>query len=134
MVYTHAMSILEGSPLVRVAVQGLDRCMMNGDDFPQDRVLRRLIGLRADFEQLYIDTIAIGIDEGAFSSGTDARLAAKWVLGAVNWMVIWVKPMKRAKRPSTGIASGAADFILRGLGGTPSKEIGRASCRDRGGQ
>src|SRR3546814_5679726 len=60
MVYTHAMSILEGKPLVRIAVQGLDRYMMNGDDFSKDRVLRRLSGLRADREQLYVDKIAIG--------------------------------------------------------------------------
>jgi hypothetical protein len=62
-----------------------------------------------------------------FPATTDASLAAKWVLGMVNWMVIWAKPNKRTKRSKTEVASAAADFALSGLLGAAKDSMSAAS-------
>lgn len=107
--------LLEGSPLVRVAIQGLERYMMASDGSPLDRLARQLVGLRAEFEGICIEVIERGTREGAFPADTDARLSVKWVLGVVNWMVVWVSPGKPASRSAETVARSAADFALAGM-------------------
>lgn len=116
-VYEQALINIEGSPMNRVAIQGLERYMLRLDENPMDKLTRRLVGLRADFEHIYIDVIERGVREGVFPADTDASLSAKWVLGVVNWMVIWASPKKKPKRAREEIARSAADFALSGVVG-----------------
>ncbi|CAN5135999.1 TetR/AcrR family transcriptional regulator [soil metagenome] len=116
-VHEQAMINIEGSPMNRVAIQGLERYMLRLDDSPMEKLTRRLMGLRADFEAIYIEVIELGVREGVFPVDTDASLTAKWVLGVVNWMVIWASPTKKPKRAREEIARSAADFALAGVVG-----------------
>lgn len=114
-VYEQALINLEGSPMIRVAIQGLERYMLRLDENPMDKITRRLVGLRADFETIYIELIERGVRDGLFPADTEASLCAKWVLGVVNWMVVWASPKKKAKRAREEIARSAADFALSGV-------------------
>jgi AcrR family transcriptional regulator len=119
LVHEQVTIILEGSPIMRVATQGLERFMLRLESGPTDKVARRLLNLRADFEAMYADLIRSGVDEGLFPASTDPQLSAKLALGVVNWMVIWASPRKRAKRTAETISSSAANFVLAGLRGLP---------------
>lgn len=114
-VHEQALINIEGSPMNRVAIQGLERYMLRLDDSPADRMTRRLMALRADFEAIYIDVIERGVRDGLFPADTDAGLTAKWVLGVVNWMVIWASSKRKPRRAREEIARSAADFALAGV-------------------
>lgn len=114
-VHEQALINLEGSPINRVAIQGLERYMLRLDENPMGKLTRRLLGLRTDFERIYIDVIERGVREGVFPADTDAGLSAKWVLGVVNWIVIWASPRKKPKRARAEVARDAADFALAGV-------------------
>jgi len=117
MAQAQAMLNLEGQPMIRVAIQGLERYLMDLGDGPLDKLTRRLIALRSDFEHIYRQAIEEGVRTGAFPADTDASLSAKWVLGTINWIVVWASPRKRPRRPRESIAASAADFVLAGLRG-----------------
>lgn len=114
-VHEQASINIEASPLNRVSNQGLERFMLRTDDDPSGKLTRRLLGLRAEFEQIYVDIIERGAREGVFPADTDAALVAKWVLGMVNWIVVWASPKKKAKRGRDEVARSAADFALAGV-------------------
>jgi len=114
-VHEQALINLEGSPLNRVAIQGLERFMLRLEDGPLDKVARRLLTLRAEFEAIYVELIRAGMARGLFPADLDPSLNAKWALGVVNWMVVWASPRSRAKRAPDTIARSAADFVLAGL-------------------
>jgi hypothetical protein len=56
--------------------------------------------------------IAAGIRTGEFVSG-DAALAARAMLGALNWSVQWFSP--EGPLSSAEIAEGLAGYLIRGL-------------------
>lgn len=116
-VHEQALINLEGSPITRVAIQGLERFMLRLDGRPADKIARRLLNLRSEFEAIYVGLIEQGVSQGLYPADTDAKLSAKWILGVVNWMVVWSSPRKRAKRSAETIASSAANFALAGLRG-----------------
>lgn len=115
MARSQALLNLEGAPMIRVAIQGLERYLMNAGNGPLDKLTRRLIGRRAEFEEMYREVIGRGVREGVFPAGTDVSLSAKWVLGAINWIVVWASPGKRPGRSRDAIAGSAADFVLGGI-------------------
>jgi hypothetical protein len=88
---------------------------MNRGDDPLDKLTQRLIGRRAEFEQVYKDVISRGVREGVFPEGTDPELCAKWVLGTINWIVVWASPGRRGRRPREAVAASAADFVTGGV-------------------
>ena len=117
MVREQALIYVEGSPIIRVSIQGLERFMLKPDDGPDHKTVRRLRNLRSEFEGMYVELIETGRNEGVFPIDTDAKLSAKWALGTINWMSVWASPRNRAKRSPEQIANSAAGFVLAGLKG-----------------
>src|SRR5262249_47948575 len=71
-----------------------------------------LIAKRARYEQGVRNLIATGMRSGEFSS-CDAALAARAMLGALNWSVQWFNP--EGPLSAAEIAEGLADYLIRGL-------------------
>jgi AcrR family transcriptional regulator len=76
------------------------------------RQQRYLVAKRDRYELGVRNLIAAGIRTGEFVSG-DAALAARAMLGALNWSVQWFSP--DGPLSSAEIAEGLADYLIRGL-------------------
>jgi AcrR family transcriptional regulator len=71
-----------------------------------------LLAKRDRYELGVRNLIAAGMRTGEFVSG-DAALAARAMLGALNWSVQWFNPEGRLS--SAEVAEGLADYLIRGL-------------------
>jgi hypothetical protein len=67
---------------------------------------------RDRFEHLWRDLIQEGLDAGVFCC-VDPALAARGVLGVMNWTITWFKP--EGTLSVDDISSEFADLFLRGL-------------------
>ena len=116
MIHSHVSSIIDRLAYQRVALSGLEMQII-GSTTPQERaMLNDLLKMYDEYEGLFVQVIKDGIAEDAFFQG-DARLMAKPLLGAMNWMIMWYRP-----RPNTGkaardkLCNSMSSFLLRGLG------------------
>jgi AcrR family transcriptional regulator len=71
-----------------------------------------LLAKRDRYELGVRGLIAAGMRTGEFVSG-DVALAARAMLGALNWSVQWFNPEGRLS--SAEVAEGLADYLIRGL-------------------
>ena len=115
MALEHARVIMRHFTFEKVLVQGLERHLMLGGDAAQQRMMRRVIRLRDRYEDLYAGVIAEGMRRGQFEAGVPPRLAAKPVLGALNWLTIWFDPRPDRDGTAETIAETIAAFVVRGL-------------------
>jgi AcrR family transcriptional regulator len=76
------------------------------------RQQRYLVAKRDRYELGVRNLITAGMRTGEFVSG-DAALAARAMLGALNWSVQWFSP--EGPLSSAEIAEGLADYLIRGL-------------------
>lgn len=90
------------------------------------RQQRFLVAKRDRYEQGVRNLIAAGMRAGEFSSG-DAALAARAMLGAMNWSVQWFNP--GGPLSATEIAEGLADYLIRGLLAKPDSLLRSALDR-----
>jgi len=86
----------------------------------------RIIAKRDRYEQGVRNLIAAGMRSGEFTSG-DAALAARAMLGALNWSVQWFNP--EGPLSATEIAEGLADYLIRGLLAKPDSLLRSALDR-----
>jgi AcrR family transcriptional regulator len=119
MVRKHIEGVFERIPFQRISLVGLEMQVI-GRTSPEERVaLDDLISMHREYENLFVDVIAEGIKSGEFASG-DARVVAKPVLGAMNWMIMWYQPRPKAGRAALDkLREEIASYILRGLAATP---------------
>jgi AcrR family transcriptional regulator len=73
---------------------------------------RYLLAKRDRYELGVRNLVAAGMRTGEFVSG-DAALAARAMLGALNWSVQWFSP--EGALSSAEVAEGLADYLIRGL-------------------
>ena len=71
-----------------------------------------LQGRRDAYERAFRDIVAEGIAAGIFR-GADSRIAARMILGAVNWTVRWFRP--EGGKSAGEIGREAAELMVRGL-------------------
>lgn len=91
MLYAHINLIVTHLPMQAVWAQGVER-HIRGRTTPQQReMLGRLIELRDNYENLFIDAIDKGIKAGQLREA-NPRHVAKMVLGGLNWMTLWYRP------------------------------------------
>lgn len=76
------------------------------------RQQRYLVAKRDRYEQGIRHLIASGIRSGEFVP-RDAALAARAMLGALNWSVQWFRP--EGPLTAAEIAEGLSDYLIRGL-------------------
>ena len=79
----------------------------------EGRARTRVINMRDRYEAAVCDLIAAGQEDGSFRRDVDARLAAKLVLGMINWLYHWYSPRGPLTPPQIG--NSIADLVLRGL-------------------
>lgn len=115
MAVSHVKVILEHFSLQQVLLQGIES--RSGEVVERSRVysMSRIIDMRDLYEKRFIDLIARGVSSGDFRP-VDSRRAAKWVLGAMNWLVMWYRPStSRDPEQESIIAGEVAEFVTRGL-------------------
>jgi AcrR family transcriptional regulator len=76
------------------------------------REQRYLVAKRDRYEEGVRSLIFAGVRSGEFVSG-DPALAARALLGALNWSVQWFRP--DGPQTATEIAEGLADYLIQGL-------------------
>jgi AcrR family transcriptional regulator len=76
------------------------------------REQRYLVAKRDRYEEGVRSLIAAGVRSGEFASA-DPALAARAMLGALNWSVQWFRP--DGPQTATEIAEGLADYLIQGL-------------------
>jgi AcrR family transcriptional regulator len=72
----------------------------------------RIVRKRDRYERALRRLIADGVRRGECTS-PDPALAARAMLGALNWTVTWFDP--RGPKPATVVAADMADFLVRGV-------------------
>ena len=88
------------------------------------RLQRVLVVKRDRYEEGVRHLIAAGARSGEFLAG-DPALAARAVLGALNWSVRWFNP--EGALTAAEIADGFADYLIRGLLANPERIYRAAS-------
>jgi AcrR family transcriptional regulator len=81
------------------------------------RQQRHLLAKRDRYEQGLRNLIARGVRSGEFVP-CDPALAARAILGALNWSVQWFSP--EGPLTAAEIADGFADYLIRGLLAKPN--------------
>jgi AcrR family transcriptional regulator len=76
------------------------------------REQRYLVAKRDRYEEGVRSLIAAGVRSGEFACG-DPALAARAMLGALNWSVQWFRP--DGPQTAAEIAEGLADYLVQGL-------------------
>jgi AcrR family transcriptional regulator len=76
------------------------------------REQRYLVAKRDRYEEGVRNLIAAGVRSGELASA-DPALAARAMLGALNWSVQWFRP--DGPQTATEIAEGLADYLIQGL-------------------
>jgi AcrR family transcriptional regulator len=78
----------------------------------EDSLRERHIQRRDELEGLWRSLISQGVESGAFSC-PDPALAARYLLGVLNWTVTWYRPA--GKLTASEIGAGYAHLFLQGL-------------------
>lgn len=113
----HANLVMRHLPLQRVSVQGVEM-HLSGSTTPEQRaLLAALIGMRDEYERLFLNVLEEGIAVGEFRA-CNPRIVVKLLLGAFNWMTVWYRPRPDETDESRRrIAEELADFALQGVDG-----------------
>ena len=74
--------------------------------------LRRVIAKRDRYERGFRRIIAAGMSRGRFAPG-DPKLSALAILGSINWVARWFRPV--GSRSATDVGEVFAAFFVRGL-------------------
>lgn len=115
MAMAHARMLMTHSPEQKVSVGKLERHLLRGATARHQRTLQAIVRLRDGYEQLFADVLAEGMATGAFDD-QPPRLAAKPVLGALNWLTVWYQPRRgESVEDIEVIARLIADFVVKGL-------------------
>jgi AcrR family transcriptional regulator len=118
MALEHVRVLIRDFPVQKVAVQGLERHLLHGGPPARAKMMRRLVVLRDEYEELFARVIADGVAAGLFRSDLPPRLATKPFFGALNWLTIWFEPAK-ASGEEEQIAEALARFAVAGLAASP---------------
>lgn len=91
MLTAHALAMMNNVAFEAVVVQGVHMHKLAATTPDQRRTLNELISIRRRFEDLFKHVIREGIEDGSIRT-VDVSIAAKAVLGAINWLSIWYQP------------------------------------------
>ncbi len=117
MALCHARILLNELPMQKVAVQGLERHLLDSasGQAPAAKRLRAVVQLRDDYERMFAEVIDDGIREGVFID-LPPRLATKPFFGVLNWATVWYSPRRlQSAEAIDALAQVLADYAMRGL-------------------
>lgn len=113
MVRSHALSMMEASNPQRVAVQLVQYRAMPEMAAHQETT-ESIIALRRRYEQAFVSVLKEGIADGAFID-VDPSLAAKSMLGSLNWIPMWFQQGRSSTEEIFRIADFFSESTLRSL-------------------
>lgn len=91
----HVRTMIDEFALCRVgSAHGLESHLLESASTQQARMLRKIMRLRDDFENMFVQVIEEGARAGKFKN-TSPRLLAKAALGVLNWFSIWFDPKRK---------------------------------------
>lgn len=90
MLNAHALTMLQNIAYLAVVVQGVHMHRLGATTLAQRQVLDEIMAIRRNFEALFVSTYRRGQQDGSIGA-TDASLAVKGMLGAINWTAIWYR-------------------------------------------
>ncbi len=111
MVAAHALMIMEDNAFMRLGVQYAEMNLVS-EDGSRRREVEELYRMRRDYEDMFVTVITEGIRAGEFRPA-DPRLAAKAVLGSLNWMSVWYRP--ESGRDQRRTAAALAEYSVGGI-------------------
>lgn len=115
MVMAHIDLVMSHLPLQRVSVQGVEMHLTGSTTPEQRRMLVALIGMRDDYERLFLEVLKQGIQDGEFRA-FEPRIVVKQLLGGLNWMTIWYRPRpNETEAARRRIAEETATFVIQGV-------------------
>ncbi|MFC7067741.1 TetR/AcrR family transcriptional regulator [Brucella rhizosphaerae] len=115
MLMAHALAMMNNVAFEAVVVQGVHMHKLAATTPDQRRTLNELISIRRRFEDLFKQIIREGIDDGSMRH-VDVSVAAKAVLGAINWLSIWYQPRSaETEGDKIALARGIVDIQIKGL-------------------
>jgi AcrR family transcriptional regulator len=115
MAVAHTILVIDHLPYLRVIAQGLELHLLERTNESERAELADVAALREANENLYIRVIRDGVASGEFRS-VDAKLAAKPLLGALNWTSRWYQPRPgETQAAKKRLAESIADFVVGGL-------------------
>jgi len=75
----------------RVTVQGVELHQSVSTTPMEREALAEVITMRDVYEGLFSQAVRAGVERGQFAE-VDASLAAKGILGILNWITVWYRP------------------------------------------
>jgi AcrR family transcriptional regulator len=116
MAFAHTLLVIDHLAYLRVIAQGLEMHLLERTNASERAELAEVAALREANENLYIRVIREGVASGDFRN-VDPKLAAKPLLGALNWTSRWYQPRDNETRGNNKkLAESIADFVTAGLG------------------
>lgn len=115
MAFAHTLLIMDQLPYLRVIAQGLELHLLERTNDRERADLAEVGTLREANEKLYIRVIREGVASREFRS-VDPKLAAKPLLGALNWTSRWYQPRPgETLAAKKRLAESIAEFVVAGL-------------------
>ncbi|MDH7788513.1 AcrR family transcriptional regulator [Ochrobactrum sp. 19YEA23] len=115
MLMAHALAMMNNVAFEAVVVQGVHMHKLAATTPDQRRTLNELISIRRRFEDLFKQVIREGIEDGSIRQ-VDVSVAAKAVLGAINWLSIWYQPRSvETEADRVALAKEIVGIQIRGL-------------------
>lgn len=91
MAHLHAMLMMDSLYYQRVTVQGVELHQSVSTTPMEREALAEVITMRDVYEGLFSQAVRAGVERGQFAE-VDASLAAKGILGILNWITVWYRP------------------------------------------
>lgn len=118
MARAHIAAMVADLDYQRVLLQSINVYSQSARSHPHwIDVTEKINALRRDYEQLFVELIRTGQQDGSVA-GTDPMLTAKALLGTLNWACVWhqraADPSRRALRDSRTVHE-LSEFAIRGL-------------------
>jgi AcrR family transcriptional regulator len=115
MALRHVEILMTESAMNKLAVQGLERNLLSSAATRHVKVLRRIISMRDEYEQIFAEVIDAGVRLGQFID-ISPRFATKPFFGTLNWVTVWFTPRKLQKPEDVAtIAAMLTDAALRSI-------------------
>jgi AcrR family transcriptional regulator len=115
MAYEHARDVMNRINYRKATMLGLSRVLLSISSPYQDAARKRVNELRDEYENLFVATIAEGVETGEFRP-IDPRFATKPLLGALNYLANWYEgDTEGALGTIDEIATALSDYCVRGL-------------------
>jgi AcrR family transcriptional regulator len=91
MAYRHAMVMMDYLHYQRVTVQGVELHQSTTTSASEREALKEVVGMRDAYEHLFETVLHEGIASGVIAA-VEPSLAAKGILGSLNWITVWYRP------------------------------------------